>query len=336
MIFRSLAFFMFVVFFPLDVSASTEKTAYQAESFQPFETRDQNVFNLIHGQALPTSARLNKKTQGLWSTSLIITNTLNIESKHNESIYLDYESYRFNFSYQYGFFDNWNLKLDIPVMYQAGGVFDSGIDKWHVLLGVPRANRPFVENNQYKINYQNQNTLFIDLNESSTALGDIQIAIARSLINNKQRSLSLWGSLKLPTGDKNKLSGSGATDFSAWFALNQRLSQNWLINVNTGVVFLGRNTFQNIPLSDHALYGHIMLGWKISNNINLKVQLQGHTSYYDQSQLKILGDSYFLALGGSIKMNLCNQLDLAMSQDINVGASPDVSLLINWRHNPGC
>ena len=92
MIFRSLAFFMFVVFFPLDVSASTEKTAYQAESFQPFETRDQNVFNLIHGQALPTSARLNKKTQGLWSTSLIITNTLNIESKHNESIYLDYES----------------------------------------------------------------------------------------------------------------------------------------------------------------------------------------------------------------------------------------------------
>ncbi len=221
-------------------------------------------------------------------------------------------------------------------MHQRGGFFDSAIDKWHVLLGLPRASRPFVENNQYKINYQNQNILFIDLNESTTALGDIQIAIARSLLKDSQRSLSLWSSLKLPTGDTDKLSGNGATDFSTWLALNQQLNQHWLINVNTGIVILGKDTFQGIPLTDHAFYGHIMLGWKTSNNINLKIQLQGHTSYYHQSQLKILGGSYFLTLGGSIKMNPCNQLNLAMSQDINVGASPDVSLLISWRHTAGC
>ncbi len=306
-------------------------------NFHPFETRDQNVFNLIHGQALPTSARLNKKTQGLWSTSLIITNTLNIESDNNENITLDYESYRFNFSYQYGFFDNWNLKLDIPIMHQRGGFFDSAIDKYHSFLSLPRGNRPFVKNNQYEINYQNQNALFIELNESSTALGDIQIAIARSLLKGKQRSLSLWGSLKLPTGDKHKLTGSGAADFSAWLAFNQQLNQNWLINFNTGVVFLGEESFQDIPLSDHAFYGHIMLGWRVINNISLKVQLQGHTSYYDQSQLKILGDSYFLTFGASIKINQCNQLDLAMNQDVKVGASPDASLLVNWRsYTSGC
>ena len=93
--------------------------------FHPFAARDQNLFNLIHGQALPTNARLNKKAQGLWSSSLIITNTLNIESNSNESIYLDYEAYRFNLGYQYGINDNWNLKLDIPLIHQSGGVFDS-------------------------------------------------------------------------------------------------------------------------------------------------------------------------------------------------------------------
>ena len=91
--------------------------------FHPFETRDQNLFNLIHGQALPTNARLNKKAQSSWSSSLIVSNTLNIESNINENIYLDYEAYRFNFSYQYGLNDDWNLKLDVPLIHQSGGFF---------------------------------------------------------------------------------------------------------------------------------------------------------------------------------------------------------------------
>ncbi len=325
-------FYCLLVFFlPANVIAATETSHYFSSGIVPFEVRDQNVFNLVHGQALPTSASLIKKRQSRWSSSLIITNTLHIESNNNEHIFLDYENYRFNFSYQYGLFENWNLRIDIPLMHQRGGFFDSAIDNWHIFLDVPRANRPHVENDQYIIHYQVQDTHLIDLNESSTSFGDIQIAIAHSLVKDKQRSLSLWSSLKLPTGDKKKLSGSGATDFSAWLAFDQQLNQNWLMNINAGLVILGKNSFHHIALADSVFYGHIMLGWRASNNIKLKAQLQGHTSYYPQSQLKILGDSYFLTLGGSIKINQCNQLDLATSQDIDVGATPDVSILISWR-----
>ena len=143
--------------------------------------------------------------------------------------------------------------------------------------------------------------------------------------------MSLWASLKLPTGDEDKLSSNGATDFSAWLALDQQLTDSWLINLNAGSVVLGNDNYKNMPLSDFALYGHIALGWLIADNIDLKLQLQGHTSYYDQSQLKILADTYFLTFGGSIKINQCNQLDIAMSEDIKIDASPDTSLLINWR-----
>ena len=79
-----------------------------------------------------------------------------------------------------------------------------------------------------------------------------------------------------------------------------------------------------------------MLGWLITENVNLKLQLQGHTSYYDQSQLKILGDTYFLTIGGAITINQCNQLDIAVSEDIKVSASPDASFLISWRHASRC
>ena len=326
---------LLISLFPAHLVAST-KNDKQA-GFQPFETQDQNLFNLIHGQALPTNARLNKKSQNLWSSSLIITNALNIESSADENIYLDYEAYRFNFSYQYGLNEKWNLKLDVPLVHQSGGIFDSAIDSWHEFFGLPRANRPFVEHNQYDIQYAYQSQTLLDLNETSTTLGDIQIAIARSLIENSSTTMSLWASVKLPTGNEDKLTSNGATDLSAWLALNQQLSENWVMNLNTGAVILGTDHYKNIPLSDYALYGHAMLGWSVTDNINLKLQLQGHTSYYDQSQLTILGNTYLLTFGGTITLNQCNQLDIAASEDIKVNASPDASFLISWRsYTSGC
>jgi hypothetical protein len=280
---------------------------------------------------------LNSQSQGLWSSSLVITNTLNFQSSNNEEIYLDYEAYRFNFSYQYGLNDKWNLKLDVPLIYQSGGFFDSAIDSWHEFWGLPRADRPLVEHNQYDIQYAYQSQTLVDLNESSTTLGDIQLAIARSLIENSSTTMSLWASVKLPTGNEDKLTSNGATDLSAWLALNQQLSKDWVVNLNTGAVVLGTDNYKNIPLSDYALYGHIMLGWLVTDNINLKLQLQGHSSYYQQSQLAILGNSYFLTFGGTISLNQCNQLDFAMSEDIKVDASPDASLIISWRsYTSGC
>ena len=139
-------------------------------------------------------------------------------------------------------------------------------------------------------------------------------------------------SVKLPTGDEDKLTSNGATDLSAWLALDKKLTDNWLINLNAGVVFLGADNYKNIPLSDQVFYGHATLGLVVNEDIDLKLQLQGHSSYYDQSRLKILGDTYFLTFGGSIKINQCNQLDIAMSEDIKVDASPDASLIISWRN----
>lgn len=204
-------------------------------------------------------------------------------------------------------------------------------------MGLPRAKRPFVENNQHDISYAFQNQVRINPDKDSTTLGDLQIAATHSLLENENTAMSIWASLKLPTGDKNKLSSNGAIDISAWLALNQTLTDRWLLNLNAGGVILGADNYQNIPVADQVIFGHIMLGWLFTDSINLKVQLQGHTSYYEQSQLKILGSTYFLTFGGSIKINRCQQLDIAMSEDLKVDASPDASLLITWRSNSlGC
>ena len=310
-------------------------SADYAIGFEPFTTRDQNILNLIHGQALPTNASLVNSSQSKWNTSLIITNTLNTESNSNESIYLDYESYRFNLSYQYGLSENWNIKFDIPLVHTTGGVFDSAIDDWHAFFGLERGNRPYVDDNQLQVYYGYKDQTQIDLTESSTTIGDIQLAIARTLKQDNSSSMSIWAAVKLPTGDEGYLSGSGAADISAWFAMNQAISHNWFLNFNAGAVVLGQDNFDGIPLAEYTVYGHAMLNWLLTDGFSLKLQLQGHSSYYDESQLTILGDTAFLIFGGTIEINQCQQLDIAMSEDIIVDASPDASLIISWHHFPG-
>ena len=316
----------------IPLSATADDSAYT-----PFITRDQNLLNMIHGQSLPVNASLLPPAQSLWSTSLGITNAINIESGVNESIYLDYESYRLNLSWQYGLNRYWNIKLDAPLLYQSGEIFDSAINVWHQFFGMPQGKRPQVENNQYQVSYSGANQNQLDLSESRVSLADIQLAAGRTLLKNNDTGISLWGSLKLPTGDKNKLSGSGAADVSAWLALNQRLADSWLINTNAGLVIPGQNDYQGMKLADTVWYGHIMLGWLFNDTLHFKLQLQGHTSYYPDSRTKILGDTYFLAFGGSINLNRCHKLDIAVSEDIKVDASPDISLLLNWRYyTSGC
>lgn len=305
--------------------------------YSPFTTRDQNLFNMIHGQGLPTNAALLPASQSLWSTSLSIANAINIESPGDEYLYLDYESYRLNLSWQYGLNENWNIKLDVPLLYQSGGIFDTAIDQWHRLFGMPRGKRPYIENNQYRVSYSLAGDTLFEQDSGSFNPADIQLSAGRRLLKKTGSELSLWAGLKLPSGNEDRLSGSGTTDIAAWLALNRQLSDNWLLNANAGLVIPGQNSYRGMTVAGNVWYGHAMLGWLFNETVQLKLQLQGHTSYYPDSQTKILGDTVFVMFGGSININHCNRLDISVSEDILVDASPDISLLLNWRYyTSGC
>ena len=198
-----------------------------------------------------------------------------------------------------------------------------------------RGSRPYVEDNQYRINYEYQNQTLVDLEDNSTNIGDIQLAIAHTLKDEKDSSMSVWVSLKLPTGDEDYLSGSGATDISACLAMNRAISPNWRLNLNAGTVVLGQDYFNDIAVSDFTLYGYAMLNWLLTEGLSLKLQLEAHSSYYDNSELKILGDTALLTFGGTIDINQCQHIDIAMTEDIIIDASPDASLIISWHHFPG-
>ena len=305
-------------------------------SAQPFLTQDQNPFSLIHGQPQPVAARLPEAGTDQWSVSLDITNTLNTEGNNAENLFMDFESYYLRFDYLHALNNNWALKIDIPFVHYGGGFLDSTIDSWHDFFGFPQANRPNVANDQFQIAYTRNGQTLINLNNSDSGLGDIQIALSRQLIDDNDLALSLWASVDLPTGSQTNLTGNDSSDLSLWLATDYRFHPEWSLDANIGVLLPGESNIENLQVVDQVLFGHAGIQWQADEDFDLRVQFNRHGRFYSNSELKILGAAYNITFGGSIHISHCSDFDIAVSEDIQVGTTPDVSFLFSWQSYTDC
>lgn len=304
-------------------------------SATPFPTQDQNPFALIHGQPQPTGAQLPDKNIFIWSLDLDITNTLNTQSNSQEALLIDYESYLLRFGFIYGLTENWALRIDIPFIAYDGGFLDGMIDNWHQLFNLPEGNRPLTAKNRLRIFYRRNGVPVINLTSPTSGPGDIQIGIGKKLHDNQQTILSLWSSIDISTGSQSDFTSNDASDISLWLAAEHELSPRWKTDANLGALFPGENKLGILAVEDNIWFGYAALQWQQSPTLDFRIQLGGHTQYYANSQLVPLGPAYNIVLGGVVHMSTCSDLSIAVSEDIKVGATPDVSFLFSWKHKTG-
>lgn len=303
---------------------------------QPLLTQDQNPFSLIHGQPQPVAAQLPEAGSAHWSLTLDITNTLNAETSPTEKLYLDYESYQLRFSLLYGLSEDWALKIDVPLIHYGEGFLDNTIDSWHDIFGLPRADRPNVTDNQFRIFYARNDQPLIDLDTAGSGLGDIQFALGRNLAQTQHSSLSLWFSADLPTGDQARLTGNERSGLALWLAADYRFNAAWSVDANAGILFPGNHQLATLAVEHQVYFAYTGLHWRAHEMFDLRFQLNAHSQFYADSQLLLLGPAYNMVLGTRIHVSECSDLDLAFSEDIQVGATPDVSFLLNWNKRLGC
>lgn len=324
------AFLRLLFLIPIVISSATVSAA------QPFLTQDQNPFSLIHGQPQAVAAQLPEANTSQWSLTLDVTNTLNSETNGNETILLDFESYNLRFAWLYGITEDWALKIDIPLIHYGGGFLDNTIDSWHEFFNLPRADRPNVTDNQFQISYIKNGQALINLDTANSGLGDIQMALARNIIKKQDSTLSFWVSTDLPTGDQTTLTSNDSIDLSLWLAGDYRFNSEWSIDTNVGVLFPGENQISGLAIEDQVYFAYLGFQWKADKTYDLRMQINAHSQFYSDSQLLLLGSAYNMVLGGLIHINKCSDIDLAFSEDIQVGATPDVSFLLSWKSRLGC
>ena len=305
-------------------------------SAEPFLTQDQNPFSLIHGQPQPISALLPEAGKTRWSLGLDITNTLNFETTPQESLTLDFESYHLRLSFLHSLNDSWALLLDIPYVDRGGGFLDGPIDSWHSAFGLPQANRPNVPDGKFQIKYINNGVTEYDLGTSVEGLGDLQIGLGHQLQRDATTAVGLWLVADLPTGDINRLTGNDALDISLLLTGSYRFNKKWSTDANLGVLFPGENQIgATMTVEDNVVFGYAGLQWEPHPVFDLRIQFGGHTQYYTNSKLLLLGESYNIVFGGTVHVSACSDFDIAVSEDIKVGATPDVSFLFTWKSKVG-
>lgn len=310
----------------------------EAIDILPFQTQNQSPLISIYGLPSVGSARVKAKAEGTLRLTLDQANNYVNETNAAESLVLDGESTRLTVSGRYGIGHSLELGIDVPFLVAGGGFLDNFIENYHSLFGFPNGGREMAPKNRLLYRYRKNGVTLLDMEQSGHGLGDISVNAAWQIYRSgdSRRNLTLRGSLKVPTGDAGTLRGSGSTDFSAW------VIGNWGHQFSLGQVTIfgaagAMGLTKGRVLADRQRplvgFGMLGLGFAPADWIELKIQTNAHTSFYSDSDFKELNAaSAQLTLGGALHFTPKMSLDIGVTEDIIVGASPDVVFHFSLAH----
>jgi hypothetical protein len=301
----------------------------------PFATRDQNPLLAGLGLPRPMPARIAAESEGSQGWQLAADfnwgNSAIVQSNARESLIVDAETRELRVTIGRSIADRFAVQLQIPYRHTGAGTLDGFIDNWHSWFSLPEGARPELPVDQYQVTYVRDGMTALDLRSSSSGLADICADVGYQIIAGGATAAAAWLSLKLPTGDADKLTGSGATDLALAIAGEHRFADRWSVFGQAGVSYLGAGDLladQQRSVVWSALAG---VGVSISQRLDLKMQLDAHSAAFDRTELDFLGDTAVLTVGGSYRFSEAWQVEVGVSEDVVVDASPDVVLVLGVR-----
>ncbi len=302
-----------------------------AVELTPFATRNQSPLVQIYG--LPTAEPAEVLDKGRVAVGLLldVANNFTSSAGIGESVLLDGETYGTTLTLRYGLSDRFELGVDVPYFSRNGGFLDGFIDGFHDSFGFPDGDRNKVPRDQLNFTYQRSGQTLISQSGSDSGLGDLRLSAAMLLLREtgaRPGSAVLRLSLKLPTGDSDKLFGSGSTDIALAIAGQREFPADWgrfSAYASLGGLLISDSEVLEKQHRNLAGFGSLGLGWAPLDWLALKIQADAHTAFYKNSELdEISSHSVQLVTGGTLQLAERTSLDLAVSEDVMVNTSPDV------------
>lgn len=310
--------------------------AAAAELVQPFYSRNLNPFVQIFGLPAVEGAKLTPEGRTEARLVFDVASNFTSDAAQGEHIGIKGETYRSVVAIRYGLRKDLEVGIDLPHVYHGRDYLNDFIADYHDTLGLPQGGRDTAPNNDLAYAYTDNGTNLVSVAGSASGIGDVLLSAAMPLWNDggNSRRLALRAALKVPTGSASDLLGSGSTDFSLRLSGEDR--QTFAAARIIGFGTLGAllmNEGDVIPDRQRHIvgFGTVGLGWQPLSRLALKLQLDGHTGFYD-SELTQLGHfATQLLLGGTVGITDNLLLDIAVSEDISVDASPDVTFNVSLR-----
>ena len=305
-----------------------------AVELTPFSVRNLSPTALVHGLAIAESSKVLSPGEKMGQFSFDLVNNATSNQSLNETIILDGETYIGTLSIRYGLSEQIQVGIDIPYIQHANGFLDSFISDWHDFFGLPNGDRDRFPDDQ--LNYFGKDGKEgFKVNSEDGGFGDLRANLVYELFSGKSASYAIQFSIKAPTGNAEKLTGSEAWDTSlALMTQYEDSLSSGSYSVWAGIAgnYLGNGEVLEDRVNHWVTNGWLGGGWSPYHWLGLKIQFDSHSSLYD-SNLKELGDpALIMTLGGSLALTEKTILDLAFSEDLNVEVSPDIAFHLSLKH----
>lgn len=304
-----------------------------ADFLQPFAIRNNNPFFGIYG--IPAMQAPVVAAQGESSTQLlldVVSHFTDAESG-SEFIAIDGETYRVALRIARGLQDQWEIGAEIPLVSHSGGVLDGVINEWHDFFGLPKLGRDRVEDDRLRFQYVRDGETIIDEQSSSTGIGDISLFTGKTLMRTGNYAVTLRGQVKLPTGDPDRLRGSGGTDAALSATASRTMGKNWSMSARFGAVYLGSGDVLPELQRRWSGFGSVFVGWQAFRSWSLGAQLDAHSPVYKSSNIDQLTETAIqLSFGASARIGKNTFLDLSFTEDeLNPDVSSDFAFQLRLR-----
>jgi hypothetical protein len=301
-----------------------------------FATTDQNPFIQVY--SLPSPALYAAPGHGRWSWRFqfdLANGAIEEQLASGARVTLDGETYRSIFALSHGLSDRLTAGLTVPYVAHSGGFLDSFVRSWHDTFGLTNSRRDDFEDELLDYGYAEGTVDQFRITGRSRGIGDVRLTLDWHLGGSgPRRQLALRGGLKLPTGSSEHLHGSGSTDVSMQLlgtdgatlaAWDTTLA--WMV----GGLWLGDGEVLDGLQRDLVALGSIGVSRPLWRSLAVRLQLDGHTSFYD-TDLRPLGSSGVqLTFGGSIALANGSRIDIAMIENLFTDTTPDLVFHLAWR-----
>lgn len=290
---------------------------------EPFAVRNQNPLLAPFGLPNPLPARLPGEGAGRFAANLHWGNAAYAETKGDESFTVDAEMLELRMRYERALGPRLAMYAELPWRRTWEGTLDGLIDGWHDLTGLPGDEREGVPDDRLLIEYTVAGDVRYRFDAPGSGIGDVPVGIGYQLLASEDSALAAWLSVKAPTGDADELTGSGAADVALSLAGERSIGPRVRVFGQLDAAWLGDGDL--LPALQESFAWSAMAGatWNAWRALDLTVQLAGNSRVFDSGGA-LAGDALVVVFGGTWRTAGGWRLDVSVSEDADVNASPDV------------
>ncbi|MEM1432675.1 MAG: DUF3187 family protein [Pseudomonadota bacterium] len=299
---------------------------------RPLEIRNLAPFSALFG--LPRMRGAARSTAAL-SLRLDHVSNFSSSSSGDTQIFQDGETSHLSLGMRFPATPSsaFDFGVELPWVRHSSGELDRLIDNFHRTFDLPEGGRDRAPRDQLDILLRVDGEAVTAVNRRRSGLGDLRLWGGIGVYGNEQRTVRLRGSIKLPTGDAERLTGSGGTDASLWLEGSERAALATIgvtVTGGAGLVRLGRGDLAARAQERWVPIGHLGLHRSLGR-WHWSAQLDGHGALFDLSVDQLGQPALQGTLGVRRRFGERHELTGAIIEDLVSQSTSDVVFQLQWQ-----